>query len=141
MSSTDDSSIKFNLDAFQDGDRSRASLSDVYGIQVFTADVGEQISLLEKENQLKNSQIKEQVFFHQDAFDEEMLTIQHQVFTSAAVLTKAEPEPAQSEEDGITILFVEVVILLCLIVGVIYGRKKKKEREEHLENIDHFSDV
>lgn len=138
MSTTDSPDrIIGDLDSLED--EGGTSLGSLYGIPVFSDEMTEQIEEAAAKSKKENMAIKAQLFSQELKKDETYDKIREQVFT-VEVVAKEERTFAEEADNTTSIIMIEVMILLCLIVGIFYARKKKKERKQRLENINDFSD-
>lgn len=135
---TQEGMLEFNIDALTDGNSDIPSLSDLYGIPVFNKKIGESSAKLTADRDKKIDDLQEGVFFIKDESTKEVDLIREKVF-STSVLAKDKDfveEPAEST----TTYVVVSIILFCfiIVVGVLYAKKKSKERKTYLETIDDF---
>lgn len=135
---TQDGVLEFNIEALTDGNSNTPSLSDLYGIPVFDKKIGEASARLTADRDKKINDLQQGIFFIKDESTKDIKFIQEQVF-STTVLAKNQDfveEPAESTAIYLTVS----IILFCfiIIVGVLYAKKKSKERKRYLETIDDF---
>lgn len=130
--------LTFNLDVLTDGETETPSLSDLYGIPVFTEEIAERASNVHQEKQRQLNQMQDVVFKTADESLKHVDIIKEQVFATD-VLTKGNEKVLESPNSNATYLVVTIgLFCLIVIVTIIYAKKKKKERKTHLETIDDF---
>lgn len=133
-----DGQLEFNIEALTDGNSNTPSLSDLYGIPVFNNEIGRASLKLTANRDKKIDDLQRDVFFMKDNSSQEVEMIRENVF-STTVLAKNQDFVEERGESS-TLYTVVSIVLFCFIVviGVLYGKKKSKERKEYLETIDDF---
>lgn len=117
------------------------SLSDLYGIPVFTEKTLESIEAYQIRQTRKISVLEQHLFEGTVDQEQRMLySIRNQLFIEDNQLTKT-VEIVSKGGDSYTnaIFLIEVISLLFVLGMLIYVRRRKTKREERIRDINYFS--
>jgi len=139
----DDATLDLNLSvlAERNGTVRNTAVMDHYGIRVFNWNIEVQIRQYEANEQQKIAYYKRRVLSRdRNQEDKELETIRKQVFAVSSVPSKTIED--HSNQGGVwqNAILTTMIIMLMLMVGIFYGRLKKKEREKKLADIDNSYD-
>lgn len=139
----DDSTLDLNLSvlAERNGTGKDTAIMDRYGIRVFDWNIEKQIQQYEANEQQKIAYYKRRVLSRDcNQEDKELETIRNQVFAVSSVPPKIIED--HSNQGGVwqNAALTAIIIVLMLMVGIFYGRFKKKEREKKLADINNSYD-
>lgn len=135
----DDAALDLNLSvlAERNGTVKDTAIMDRYGIRVFAWSIEKEIQQYEANEQQKIVYYKKRVLSRdRNPEDKELETIRKQVFAVSAVPPKTIEN--HSNQGGVwqSAVLTAMIIVLILMVGIFYGRFKKKEREKKLADIN-----
>jgi hypothetical protein len=134
-----DGSLNFNVDALTDGVTAKASLSDLYGIPVFSDKTNQSSAKIAEANKQQMKNLKNDVFYTNNSTQtKELKLIKAQVFSTKGLAKEDIPIRATSKITAVSVVI--SIALICFVIAgiVLYMRKKRKDREEYLETIDNF---
>lgn len=120
----------------------KISIMDQYEIHVFNTETQEKLKNAEKDEQAKISIIKNTTFYTCDDIEKQELSlIRYTVFESGSLLTKDIEESKNIDMKNATYNYIYIGIgLLIGLIGTIYAKHKKKEREKRIADINNSYD-
>lgn len=123
--------LELNTDIVHNRFKTYNSLSDLYGIQLFTDQRTEEIKQYTQKQERKEKDIKENIFVNQSESKEKEDSLVEELFSERMVIVMNQDYEREMKQEQS--LFLAGGIIIFLFFGIIWGRYFKKRKNQKIE--------